>query len=114
MNYPLQPIRVPAGWLVEYNKFCELDPSPPRGERDFWLFKLYFTQDLLQASNKRRGRLLDLGWYPDGDMAAGAFHVVVHVNDFHGELLHSFRSRDRLAVVAEIERLFSEVSDNRL
>jgi hypothetical protein len=110
MDFPLQPLRVPSGWLVSYNTFCEVDPSPALGE-NAWM---WFKQDLLQAFNQRRGRLLDLGWYPDGDIAEGAFRVVVHAGDFRGDLLHRSQSRDRLAVAAEIERLFAEVSAGRL
>jgi hypothetical protein len=110
IDYPLQPLRIPCDWLVSYNTFCEVDPSPALGD-NAWM---WFKEDLLQMFNERRQRLLDLGWYPDGNIATGEFGVVLHVENFHGQQLHSFRSRDRLAVVAEIERLLADVSDGRL
>ncbi len=94
---PLQPLRIPAGWLVEYNDLREADASP-RSIEAAWL-----REDLLQLKHPRAGLLLDVGWY--GDAESGEFAVYVQDGDFHGRCLHEFRSRDRLSVVAEVERL---------
>src|SRR4051812_29295987 len=110
MNFPLQPLRIPSGWLVDFNTFSEVDPSTSLGPDA----ALWRKQDLLQAVHLRRDRVLDLGWYPDGDVAAGAYRVVLHAGDLRGPLLHEFESRERLAVVAEVERLFADVAACRL
>lgn len=94
---PLQPLRIPAGWVVEYNDLREADASPQSIDAA-WL-----REDLLQLKHLRAGVLVDVGWY--GDAESGEFAVYVQDGDFHGGRLHEFRSRDRLAVVAEIERL---------
>jgi ribosomal protein S27AE len=110
---PLQPLRVPAGWAVEHNNgLYELDPSPelvPEQDR-WWLFK----EDMLQLRHGRRDRLLDLGWYPEGDLVQGHYGLVVYEGDFRGRLLHESSTRDRPALVAEIERLLQAVADGRL
>jgi hypothetical protein len=109
----LQPLRVPAGWVVEYNNaLYELDPSPELVlEQDrWWLFK----QDMLMMRHERRHRLLDLGWYPEGDLVGGHYGLAVYEGDFRGRLLHEFATRDRLTLVAEIEQLLQAVTDGRL
>ena len=94
------------------NGLYELDPSPeivPEPDR-WWLFK----EDMLQLRHERRDRLLDLGWYPEGDLSQGRYGLVVYEGDFHGRLLHQSATRDRAALVAEIERLLQAVTDGQL
>lgn len=109
----MQPLRIPSGWTVQYNSgLHEIDPDPaivPESEVQW-----YFKQDLLQMTHTRRDRLLDVGWYPDGDLANGAFGLVVSAGDFRGRLLHEFETRDRHELVAEIERLLVAVANGTL
>jgi hypothetical protein len=112
MIVPLQPLRVSMGWVVEYNALCEIDPdscSISVADRRF-----FFGQDLLQLHHPRHNRLVDVGWYPHEDLETGAYGLVVYEGDFRGRLLHEYRSRSRLALVAEVERVLSEVSEGRL
>ena len=93
MVVPLQPLRVSMGWVVEYNTLHEIDPdspSLPDKER-----RLFFSQDLLQFHHPRYNRLVDVGWYPHGDLEAGAYGLVVYEGDFRGRLLHEYSSRPR-------------------
>lgn len=110
---PLQPLRIPTGWTVTYNNgLYEIDPpgdEVPEHER--WVV---FKEDMVQMRNEHRNRLLDLGWYPEGDMKTGQYGLVVYEGDFHGRLLHEFRGRDRAALVAEIERLLVAISEGEL
>ena len=112
MQVPLQPLRVSMGWVVEYNALHEIDPDSPalpdESRREF------FSEDLLQFRHPRYNRLVDIGWYPHGDLAVGEYVLVVYEGDFRGRLLLEFRSRSRSAVVAELERVLSEVSEARL
>jgi hypothetical protein len=107
-GFPLQPLRVPAGWRMEYNNgLYEVDPDPeliPEDDR-WWVFK----QDMLYMVNDRFNRLLDLGWYPEGDLVSGRYGLVVHEGDFRGRCLHKVVTRDRNELVAEIERLLMAV-----
>ncbi len=110
---PLQPLRVPAGWLVQYNNgLYEVDPSPEQvAEVDrWWLFK----EDMLQMQHQSRNRLLDLGWYPEGDLEGGHYGLVLYEGDFSGRLLHQSNHRGRLAVTAQIELLLKVVADGEL
>ncbi|MEW5929229.1 MAG: hypothetical protein AB1941_17375 [Gemmatimonadota bacterium] len=99
-----QPLRVPPGWLVRYNQFYEVDPGPD------WLT----LEDQLQATHEGRGRMVDVDWRRDDDSPDGTYRVVVHAGDFRGDRLHTFRSPDRLAVVAEVERVFALVEVGRM
>lgn len=98
---PLQPLSIPVGWFIEHHDFRELDPAPGRG--------IHFREDLLQLVHQPSGYVVDLGWYPSGDMEGGQFTVSVVRGDWDAPL-HEFRSRDRARVVAEIERLLLEYS----
>ena len=93
----LQPLRIPAGWVVQYNDFREADPSPQSIDADL------LREDLLQLKHPGTGILVDVGWYGDAD--SGEFAIYIQKGDFRGKRLHEFRSRDRLLVVTEVERL---------
>lgn len=101
-DVPRQPLRIPAGWVVEYNQLFELDPS---SELDSDRASAFFKQDLLQLTNPRLDWLVDVGWYPDGDMTEGAFRLVVQQGDFRGERLHEFHTSSRRELVLEMERV---------
>lgn len=99
----LQPLRIPTGWVVSYNQLYELDPDPAVIDRELALS--FFGQDMLQIKHPHINRLVDVGWYPHGDLHEGAFGLVVYEGDFRGTLLHEFRTRSRLELVAELERV---------
>ncbi|BAZ36598.1 hypothetical protein NIES4101_25170 (plasmid) [Calothrix sp. NIES-4101] len=111
MQPPLQPLRIPAGWLIQYNNgLYEIDPNPeliPEADR-WWVFK----EDMLQIRHSLRNRLLDVGWYPEGNLEEGHYRLVMYEGDFTGELLHEFQTSDRMVLVAEIERLLREINLN--
>ena len=60
-TFELQPLRIPAGWFVSYNMFSEYDPDTDGEEYCFEL-----CEDMLQLKNENL--LIDLGWYPEGDI----------------------------------------------
>lgn len=62
-NPPLQQLRIPTGWEVEWNIFLDEEPTFEAGDQK----SIGFGEDLLQISNKRNAVLIDLGWYPQGD-----------------------------------------------
>jgi hypothetical protein len=93
----LQPLRIPGGWVVELNDFREADASA-QSVAAGWL-----REDLLQLKHARAEILIDVGWY--GDFGSGQFAIYVMEGDFDGTRVHEFRSRERRAVVAELERL---------
>ena len=99
----LQPLRIPMGWAVSYNRLYELDPDPARVSHDTAHF--CFGEDILQFVRPTCNRLVDVGWYPHGDLQEGAFRLVVYEGDFRGTLLHEFRTRSRLELVTELERV---------
>lgn len=112
-GYRLQPLRIPAGWHVQYNNgLYEVDPiADIILENDRWYL---FKQDMLQLEHPHLNRLLDLGWYPDGDVVTGTYGLVVYEGDFTGRLLHEFLTRSLSELVAEIERLLVAVGDGHL
>jgi hypothetical protein len=109
LNLQLQPLRIPTGWLVSYNNgLYEIDPDPaivPEPDQ-WWVFK----QDMVQMWHEGTNRLLDIGWYPEGDLTNGSYRLVVHDGDFRGPEVHHFTTRNRSTLVAEIERLLVAVA----
>jgi hypothetical protein len=66
----LQSLRIPAGWHIVYNHFCDMEPGTniyvdglPDG--DVWEL---FLQDLLLMENAHLNLALDLGWVPEADL----------------------------------------------
>jgi hypothetical protein len=69
---------------------------------------------MLQLRHTHYNRLLDVGWYPEGNLERGQYGLVLHEGDFTGRQIHEFRTRDRLALVAEIERLLLGVVEGNV
>jgi len=113
MDAPLQPLRIPAGWKIAYNALFEIDPAPDQIPPDHHSW--FFREDMLQAQHQDFDRLLDVGWYPDGDLEHGEYALHVHQGDWvTGRLLHEFRTRDRRLLVAELERIFISIAKGQL
>lgn len=102
MTHKLQPLRIPIGWSVEYNDFHAINQDDPVA----WHWR---KDTLLQLKHARRDRLLDLSWHPPDD-AEGRYRVRLFAGDFTGAELETFESRDRLELVAAIERMLDDVN----
>lgn len=107
MKLKLQELRIPTGWFISYNQFYDISPSKETVES----IDTFFTQDILQLEHKDRNRLMDLGWYPEGDYKNGSYGLVVYEGDFHGKLLYEFDSKSKQETVSEINRLLLEITN---
>ena len=99
---PLQALRICEGWTVAYNSFCEVDIDHP----DAWTL---LKESLLLLKHERRNRLLDLGWYPEGE-PEGRFVMRLYEGDFTGTLLQQHETKDRAEIVEIIERVLYAVT----
>lgn len=96
--YELQPLRIPAGWKIEYNNFSEYD-FEKNGKEDS--YELH--EDLLRLSNEIASLTIDLGWYPSYDINGN--YVLLLVKDFKWEQpLKQLLSRSKEQVIACIEK----------
>ncbi len=109
MEEKLQPLRIPAGWMVDYNQFFDEDVTKENVEESY-----NFKEDILQFSYPQRDRIIDLGWYPEFNWKKGSFRLVVYEGDFHGTLLHTFKSRDKSQIVNEINRVLLDITQSQL
>lgn len=114
MPVPLQPLRVPAGWLVSWNTLSEVGPTQENVRRG------YFSGSSLFSAVHRHRRLgIDVEWRPEDD-PAGEYWLTVEYTpwerteagrrldgaplDFRPAMIvHEFRTRDRAALVRELE-----------
>lgn len=112
----IQPLRIPGGWTVAFNKLEDVEPEELSPEDERWPGSfvediLYIYRDCLRKKKKQleRQRLgIDLGWYPDGD-PAGSFLLQAVLNDNWMSPLLEFTSRSKKDVVNMLEKwLFSE------
>gem|GEM_PF-502093 len=107
----LQPLRIVAGWTIQWNTLMEVDPSPET-------IHFFDGSSLLLMHNVHLSRSIELCWRPEMD-PDGCFQLLVL--NCHKELNAKtkkvqqvpdlddpfvvFESQERLAVVSEIERL---------
>ena len=106
----MQPLRIPGGWTVLYNKLEDLEPEELPPDDRGWLFS--FNEDILHiyttARRKRNKQVetqklvLDLGWYPDGD-PSGSFRLEAILNDDWINPLLTFSSRSKQESVDTLE-----------
>ncbi len=112
----LQPLRVPGGWTIDYNKLENVEPMELDELDSLWLFA--FTEDILlmhtTSCHKRNGKIeqqkliLDLGWYPDGEHN-GAFLLQAILNDNWIKPLLQFQSKSKDEIIKMLEQwLFQE------
>lgn len=73
-----------------------------------------FNEDILQFTNAYRNRVIDLGWYPEGNYDHGHFRLVVYEGDFRGKLLYEMESKNKDNIVSEINRLLSDITEGNL
>ena len=97
-SFELQPLRISTGWKVAYNMFSEYDPDTDGSEYAYEL-----CEDLLQLSNNNL--LLDLGWYPQGDITGSyKLYLVDKTKESPFESpLEAFVSKSKQEVIKRIE-----------
>lgn len=96
--FELQPHRIQAGWIINYNNFTEYDPEI-YDEND----SQELSEDLLQLSTVRGNLIIDLGWYLSGDPAG--YYLLLLVKDFDWENpMEKLTSKSQRDVVASIEK----------
>lgn len=105
-DYPLHSLRIPAGWLVEHNQFYTMPFDHPMA------WSVVCKDTLLMLRHIRRDVLIDLSWTPAED-PDGAYLLRAFRGDHCGRELHCFESRDRGAVIGEIERLLDAIGGFR-
>ncbi|MDE6775862.1 MAG: hypothetical protein K2J37_06185 [Ruminococcus sp.] len=96
--FGLQPLRIATGWNVKYNMFSEYDLDKDGAEYSDELY-----EDLLQLENKNL--LIDLGWYPHGDIKGSyKLYLVDKTNDSPFELpVEIFSSKSKQEIINRIE-----------
>ena len=110
MKLELQELRIPEGWFISYNQFYNVSPS----KEAVLSIDTVFTEDILLLTNASRNRLIDLGWYPEGDFTGGAYRLVIHEGDFLGKLLHELNSKSKHEIVSEINKLLLDITEGLL
>ena len=99
MFYELQPLRLQAGWTVEYNNFSEYDMNI-HGKKDYY----ELNEDLLQLKHTKADIVVDLGWYPSHKCDEGSY-ILYLVKDYNWEKpLEKVDTQDKQEVIKAIEK----------
>ncbi len=107
----LQPLRISAGWNIEWNLFYEVDPSKNT--------MLYLdSSSLLHLNNYSLMRAINLDFRPENDLNGYFYLRVINLKkeinskskkvSYDGDwenLYFELKSKNRLEIVKEIERL---------
>jgi hypothetical protein len=114
MAAPLQPLRVPPGWLIIWNTLFEVDPTAEN------IHAGYFGGSSLFLATREHSRLsVDVAWRPEDD-PTGEYRLKVEYApwertekgrrrkdvplDFrNARVVHEFHTRDRSELVRELE-----------
>lgn len=112
MHYPnMQPLRIPGGWTMVFNKFEDIDPETLSVDGKEWLSAL--NEDILlmtcTLTRRRNGETekqelaIDLGWYPDGE-PDGKFVLQAVLDSDWCDPLMKFSSRSKDEIVKTLEK----------
>ena len=98
MYYELQPLRIQAGWKIQYNNFTEYDINIHNKQDSFELH-----EDLLQLHNEKANLIIDLGWYPSYDINGNYILQLVKNFDWNCPL-EQISSTSKNEIIAYIEK----------
>ena len=69
--------KVTNEWEIQFNELYDIEPVSVAlftdQEDTQLIWEQFFSQDLLQIRNVKRGLLLDVGWYPHADSSGSYF-----------------------------------------
>jgi hypothetical protein len=115
MEIDLQPLKVIAGWQVEWNTFYEVDPSAEN-------MHFFEGSSLLHLNNPRRKRGINLEWRPENDEngefilrvlnLTATYNAKYNEIEFSADWEHPFkeiRTNNRLEIVKQLEYLMLTV-----
>lgn len=108
---PLQPLRVPAGWFINWNTLEETDAVDAEGGA-------FGGSSLFMATHEQMRYRIDVEWRPEFD-PDGSYHLTVEYAAWErsergrrrsdvplsfgaAELVHRFETRSRVALVQEL------------
>ena len=98
MYYELQPLRIQAGWKIQYNSFTEYDIEI-HGLNDL----LELNEDLLQLYNEKANLIIDLGWYPSHNIDGN--YILRLVKNYKWDCpLEQITSKSKREIIACIEK----------
>jgi hypothetical protein len=110
-----QPLRIPSGWTIEWNTFMESDPHPDN-------MSDFSGSSLLHAYNDHAKRAINLTLTPEEDFEGEFYLRVINLYEDYNHQTnkvdltgiweaphYEFRSKSRLEVVIEIERLMLQL-----
>jgi hypothetical protein len=97
----LMPLRIPTCWAVRWNGFFEHEDEDCVESED-----LLWLERIDPKTGASTGPFIDLGWY--GSREGGVFRLVLMQDDWDHEVKR-FESRDRYAIVRELEHWLPKV-----
>lgn len=117
----LMELRIPQGFAIGYNKFCDVEPKQDEDGDGFLENWSYFTEDILQMFKMeiRDGKwiipeknmlIIDLGWYPDSSVD-GQYRLVIANENW--DILKEKSSKSRYEIKDTLEEWLKSLYTNR-
>lgn len=120
----LMELKIPAGFAVYFNKFCDVEPEPDLDTEDFLKNWDYFTEDILHIikleykngemyipKSGEESIIIDLGWYPDSSPKGEYALQIVKVNGYW-DVLKEKRTKNRFDIKETLEEWLELLSSN--
>lgn len=106
------PLKIPSGWCVPENSFCDVEPIIDKEDDVISNFE-HFTEDLLWIQEmessgghwapKADGLMVDLGWLPEGNPRGR--YVLSLIRGTWDNLIFEYRTKDRYLILALINEI---------
>lgn len=106
-SLPLQAIPITEFWFVDYHQWFDVPVEEVQQHPEA------FKPTLLHCSQPLRGRVLNVGWYPEAD-PQGQWQLVVHADNLQGECLLTTSTNNKSQLMQSLAEAFAAVTEGRL
>ena len=105
--YMHQPLRIAAGWRVEYNQLYDTEPTRENVENIYGNFQ----DSLLSVYHEREDILVYVGWEPEFDYDEGGYQLYIMEKDFCGTELFKKKYKAKGELVDMLDAAFFMISN---
>ncbi|CAM4525022.1 hypothetical protein FHS16_001104 [Paenibacillus endophyticus] len=119
MENQLVSLKLPADWIIKWNQFYEINTNEFIDES--FPFQIELQEDIFLFINLSRNRMLDLGWYPEGN-PKGKYRLVLiemdveqdkEIENWNNPLI-TFTARDNIEIKNKVNEILNKVSEGLL
>ncbi|MCA0755646.1 hypothetical protein KP806_11325 [Paenibacillus sp. N4] len=119
MENQIVSLKLTSDWVVKWNHFYEINTNEFIDES--FPCQMDLIEDIVYFINQSRNRMLDLGWYPEGN-PKGKYRLVLiemdeeedkQIENWNNPLI-TFTSRDNIEIKNKVNEILNKVSEGLL